>query len=119
MPESSLFHATGLHEEKNIDSVIQCLHTIEVPVRMLRQAPTIQKVENTAEQIVDAVSQLVEDIVDFERFIPQKCVSERTVEQIVRVPDAQILEETVAVVKLAHRNESNNGLRSKLWTCLW
>ena len=52
---------------------------------------------------IEYVPQIVDEIIEVVRLIPQEGIQQRTVEQIVHVPVPQVAEEIAGVVQIIHR----------------
>ena len=57
---------------------------------------------------IEYVPQVMAEIVEVVRLIPQERVHQRTVEQVVHVPEPQVVEKIADVVQTIHRSASRS-----------
>ena len=111
--ESSMFDTTHLHEEKNIDSVIQCLYTLRGAVPGKVDIPVPQVVERVSERIVEqivgvTVSQNLEETVAVVKLATQERVQQRIVEQVGDVP--VVMQRQVLVIQRVQKTVEGVGV---------
>ena len=69
--------------------------------------------------MIEYVPQVMEEIGEVVRSIPQERVQQRTVEQIVHVPVPQVVEEIAAVVQIIPRSVSRSVSSTESSMCQW